>query len=233
MSWEGNYWGPDGSVAKAKKKFESSEETLDDRISYASVLYSAAGRAWVELKCSLKGPNLAEVIVWLFRTVTLGRSSVRHVDCVWRERHVLEPTLNQIDVSLSVWSRFAVTHFGWRKEVIRSIMLLRLFDRGQYDSDIREQKVLPHTRAFLLSHAMTLGHVERTKERVQMIEHLAEESEKIGELAQASRVWRHAGGHYQKLYGWRSELAEQVFARAMRIADASSPDQVAKLGGKA
>jgi hypothetical protein len=228
MSWEGNYWGPNGTLETAAKKFESSERMPEDFISFASNRHSAAGRALAESLIALKKRNLKGAYAWARRGLKLRHEAVWHVDkaCVW-DVYLNEASPSELDVSLAVWRAWTLTRFGWRKDIIRWIMLVRILDHGRFEADMQEE--MPHTRAFLISHAIAFGYVERTKERVQTIERLAEISEDIGQTAQASRVWKHAWRHYCKLFGKNSDIAQVVHARALDVAQKSSADQVVKL----
>lgn len=237
MSWKGNYWGTDGALEVARKCFSNSNKAGSDHVAYASELYAAGGRAFAELRISFRRRDVFGACLWSWRMLTCGYQSVAHIDTAWKGyrtityiqysniRHVWEEynrTLDEVDVSFAVWLKFGALRFG-RRQRVRSLILVPL---NVAISGFREVK--PHTRAFIVSHAFTSGYWKRTPEWICFIEQMARQTFLDHDIGQASRVWKHASEHWEKLPGneWRAFM---TYLLARHLATASSPDQVVKL----
>lgn len=237
MSWKGNYWGTGGALEFARKHFINSKKTGSDHVAYASELYAAGGRAFAELRISLRRLNVFGACLWSWRMLTCGYQSVAHIDTAWKGyrtityiqysniRHVWEEynrTLDEVDVSFAVWLKFGALRFG-RRQRVRSLILVPL---NVAISGFREVK--PHTRAFIMSHAIMSGYWKRTPESINFMKQMAQQTHDAGDLGQASRVWKHIALHWGKMKG-HEEDAERALQMANELALESSPDQVRKL----
>jgi hypothetical protein len=225
MVWDGNYWGSDGALAKAQTVFLESKKTVADHIAYASVCYSAATRAWAEAKAELYGLHIVTAMSWLWQSWKLGREALRYADVAykkWSRGDINDLNLDQVDVILSVISRFGF----FRKNQVKNI-LDDVFPLVKNDSCT----AAPHTRAFIISHALQIGYVSKKTKfsaYVDLMTDFARWAEKDGEYAQAARVWKHVAVHWRNM-DKEDEICSYATIQAERLAAISSPDQVQKI----
>ena len=222
MSWKGNYWGTDGALEVARKHFSNSNKAGSDHVAYASELYAAGGRAFAELRISFRRRDVFGACLWSWRMLTCGYQSVAHIDTAWDGCESTDFTLDEVDISFAVWLRFGALKFGRRQRVLDLIP----DPLSQAISTFSTAK--SHTRAFIVSHAFTSGYWKRTPEWICFIEQMARQTFLDHDIGQASRVWKHASEHWEKLPGneWRAFM---TYLLARHLATASSPDQVVKL----
>lgn len=223
MSWDGNYWGPEGALTLAKEAFSESEKTSHDFITLASVLHSAGNRAWAEARDALRAREIGCAYFWSKEGFKLKRSAMKAVDDAWHKcRDDQSFSLDEVDVSMAVWGGIPFPGFYQKGKILRALLM--------YADNISYSECKPHTRAFFISHALEAGFWKREPTPLALMENEARKSEDAGELAQASRVWKHAWRHWVKLEGKDSFRAQNAYQQALRLAKLSSPDQVVKIG---
>lgn len=226
MSWDGNYWGRDGALKKAYDVFLKSKQTSSDHVSYASVCYSSAIRAWAEAKYELKQIHIFKAVTWLWQVWKRGHEALQHIDIAWSGRGsetVTSEQFDQIDIGLAVVLQFG---FGPNRKMQVHNILEDVFPKVVAQDCV----ATAHTRAFIMSHALKSKFLVNTQDAHNLImrmEGFAYKSEENGEIAQASRVWKHVAQHWKE-YGRVGEHTEAM-KRAERLALISSSDQVRKL----
>lgn len=235
MSWEGKYWGPQGEVQKARKRFEESSKDARDYVEFASVLYSASNRALAEMRLALRSlQGIFLIFRWLHPAIVLRREAVTLVDFAWfKAGDTLSLTPDNAETSIAIWR--GAPYLTYKRK--GKIELLLLSYLGENGGVLRSPTCSFHTRAFFISHALAIGFWQLESRPISDMEMLARLSEKSGELAQASRVWKHAAGHWQRLQrqnrkeSWQthSQKARLALQEARRLAESSSPDQMVKL----
>lgn len=206
MSWEGDYWGRNGALQRARRKYKSSMHTAEDCITFASALHSGAGRALAECK---RG-RVAFLLIALY----LGFYAVIVVSQAMRTTGVHDQFMikyNMVDVACAVLRRWGWM-IGGRKNSAR-----RLLKWIRWNVAVDNEFQPAHTRAFLVVHALNLG-LDDSANWKQRLELLAEEALAAGEQNQAGRVWK----YIFKLYG-----DQGARERALELA---GPDQRVKMG---
>ena len=218
MSWEGNYFGPDGVVAQQKSRFTSSEKKNSDHIAIASAYYSAANRIFADV-LNLQVSGLKRVFLGIY----LAFRAVHHIDAVdqkWRQadaEEVFGRNAEQTDVCCAIYLRYGWLE-GGRLPTVRSFLRLQkpLMDN-----------LAAHTHAFILLHRLAAGADKPSSEILQEIMELAELAEEEGELAQASRIYRQLAKWCER----HSKERAYAFKRAEICAKAAgATDQLVKLG---
>jgi hypothetical protein len=224
--WSGKYWEK-GGLDKAREAFAQSEKTPADEIRFASQLYSAATRAAAETKHTAKALRLLRAFTWLWVFLDLAHEAVGHVDHAWEGKIYRDFTPDQVEASLAIWLRVGFLR-GGRHIKARIVVENILFHFLAHPKE--KEHVRQHTLGFLFSHAITSGHFSRVGKIISGLHICAQRAEKEGELAQASRVWRHAARHWTRLLGKNSQEAKMAYKEAMRLAKASNADdQIFKL----
>ena len=221
MAWDGDYWGPNGALAIAKRAFEASECLPFDMIAYASAKYSAANRVMADVKALHWGG-----IHRFKQGIDLGMQSVTLVDRAWVSRDRLtdpyDVTLNKrldaLDVSCAVWLRW-----GWIVGGRKGSAKLHLMPMSWRE----EEKVLPHTLALLTLHAVKADMIPLSGDLCQEIEELASQTAAASDFGQASRICRYMASCLPRKAPYREQLLQEAEVYAKR---GEVSDQLAKLG---
>lgn len=225
--WSGQYWAPNGGLARASERYAVSLKGHTDEVAYASSLYSAATRSLAEARSACSELRLLSMIRWIWQFIWLGASALEHVNLAWKDRQFDEFNLDQVETSCAIWLRVGWIAGGFRARV-RDILSHEIFSSILDVGDL-EVPISPHTRGFFISHAMTSGRLKRTAWMVKFMERCADHAEEQGSLEQASRVWRHAEKHWQKLRSC-NRRARFAHERAVELAkNSGAADQLKKL----
>lgn len=179
--WNGNYWGPDGALARGKVKYDASRKRIGDAIPWMSLLYSALGNV-------LPGAKKGE---W---------RSIRYAAwCIWQLRPLVQrfamagdaweynlPSADQGDVASAVllkWSSIPVLGWGWYADAARRYALMAYHKSADEEGG--------HTHALV---ALTLARIcLRMNDWDTAKGYLAEAESQVGSIASAnqrSRVYR-------------------------------------------
>lgn len=230
--WEGNYWGPNGTIIEAYKMFDASEKTISDHVKLASTLYSAAGAAAKLAISAVFRLRLISACDWLDEFSALREDALKYLNLAWEgvEAVVTAENLNDVEPSIAIWLKF-----GWSKKTKKYISR---WLPPAFEVSRRGQGVAAHTRAFLLSHAIDARLKRRDSRSCSLLEKYAADTESAGELNQATRVWRHAARQWAKLQplqwrlmGIRHERTVRALERARICAEkAGAKDQLLKIG---
>lgn len=228
MSWTGKYWGKDGTLAIARKRFDSSKEKKStDYCEYASVCYSAANRifadiahlrfsGWTRLQ---QGLALAKLSVELCDAVPLGTLEFM-LD--------LNDQAKVIDIVCSVYSRYGFLCGGRANKI--NFQIVPKIETILRDCSLRQESqnfVAAHTQAFLHLHQL-VANQKRLKISYSVFKRiitLLNETIEQGDLAQASRIAKHLS---KILVGWSHKKRYRAFA-VKWAREANSTDQLAKM----
>jgi hypothetical protein len=228
MVWNGNYWRHDGALAVAQKIFEDSSRTPSDYIEFASEVYAAAGAAFAEAKISVKKHHYGRSTWWLMRALRHGNQALCLVDVAWGDRDVALYGLDHdaMDISCAVWRNCGWLRHRGRIEEVKWVLRRLMWDEFLSDS---YRDCPSHTKAFLFSHAVWSGIYSLVPENIVHLEKWAEYAHADGFVAQASRVWRHAGDFWRELGSEYADEYQYAFTCAKALAESSSSDQLKKL----
>lgn len=216
--WQGEFWGPDGALYVVRRLFVESSQDFPSQVQLLSTEYSAANRAWANLR---QGKD--------------RRAGYRLVDSALRARKLasqlapgvsIHTNADQVDVIATILTRF------WQRKLAR-----QLLDRIPWYELLRRDYVASHTKAFLVRHAIASGLAELSHERITQIEFYARVTEDRADYRQAARVWRTAYELKRRLAKKEGRLAmyehkklPELRANAQRCLDqAPALDQQAKL----
>ena len=212
MAWDGNYTGPQGAVAVAKRAFAESAQTPHDWTRLASVYYSVANRALVD---ALKGRVWRLLRCLQYSNAAMDaadRAYVRTSDCL---------TLDDLEVIATIWQRYGNPFSDYLRK--QRYELLRWAE-----SRVKAGEVCsPHTRAFLQMRAYTFQRRAPTLEEVFMLEVTASQIADAGDFNQAARVNNQIAVLLPRRDVRRVRLQQEAIILAKR---GGSADQLAKLG---
>jgi len=226
-NWTGDYWGPGGTVARARQVFASnSYNSVRDTVSFASTLYSAAGAALAKFKSSLNPFWIPQGISLLFESYFL----VRSVPLMAIENPDQADVISTILMRLP-WERpsaLAVCAYG------QDLLRIERNDILQgMDGFIPEHSgAKPHTLGLLkTTEALLVRRSEPSRAAGLIVRalQLANDAERDGELAQAARIHKRVAQYHRR--EGNSKKAEAEMRRAERLAHASgATDQLLKMG---
>ena len=210
MAWDGVDWGSGGAIQRQKDAYSLSPKKAGDKIRLASVYYSAANAALVDMKHG----RLWMLPAWVW-CLTLA---VHYVQSYPRDEQL---TPDECDVALCVLRRYANP---LSPEVARHKRhLLTVYQKASTHTDVCK----PHTMAFMHMHKLHIldgGKMSDADE--QVLNMLLDRVQKAGNYAQAARVAKQVAtlcprGSEKRLH------YRQVALESAQKADAT--DQVRKI----
>lgn len=227
MSFSGDYWGPKGALVQRVERFNASPKKFADYFVLASVKYSAATRSGAEALIAIKKLRFITAIIWACKCLFLGNGAMRCVNKAVKMNFHNTFDTEQMEIALAVWLRFGWLRVGRKPEALWVLFRASEIVFGTTTT------ARPHAKAFILSYALYWGKYDRSEKNMERLEELAHEAENEGELAQASRLWRHIADHWtclSSLFGDEYEgKIEWALKKARDLAIRSSPDQLVKL----
>ncbi|MES2749672.1 MAG: hypothetical protein V4606_04750 [Patescibacteria group bacterium] len=213
MSFEGDYWGHKGAIEIAAARFDRSRKTPSDHVRLASVYYSAATRAFAEIKSGR---------VWyVIRLLWCSNRAMDLATTAGRANNFKSLSLDDIDVVSAIWSRFGNPILMSLREKRHDIL------QHAHARVTAGEECNPHTRAFLMIHAHKLSGRKIDEHVVFKLEMLASATALQADFAQAARVNRAIANLLHRSDKNRARLYAEAEALARK---ASASDQLIKMG---
>ena len=124
--WQGEYWGPDGAVAAARRRYESSERTGPDRAAWLSTTYSALN----DLRPHLRALEW-EAVKRLFQVWGPWMEQVRHFYGQWDLLNTLGYSADMTEtVSRSLLARSRLPFFRAHYRRAASHFAMHAYERA-------------------------------------------------------------------------------------------------------
>jgi len=222
MSWTGKYWGEDGAVAKAEQQFENSKKGVGPCITYASVCYSAANRVFADV-VRLRWSGFKHLWQGLF----LAIKAVLLVDKTSPEKSfeawVFYPNnlAEKLEIACAVYARYGWLLGGRHGELSK----LLTYAGNMLGCENQLHLIEPHIVAFLKLHLIRFKNQKfmANDDFIGDLEALAFLTEREGNFAQASRIFRQLVGvvinieHKRYYLDYATKLAEKAGATDLLV----------------
>jgi len=218
--WKGEYWGEDGVLIPIRNRFTGCDQSIESKKNMLSVEYSAANRAWSDLR---KG-SVRQRFKALWRLYDSARRAMPLARSLSSRLNINNH--DEIDVVVTVLIQFR------QRELAQ-----KLLDSIPWYELLRRDYIAPHTKAFLIRHAINCGLAYLSNERIAQIEAYARHTEQRLDYRQAARVWRTArdllivlARREGKLAMYKHKKLPELERNARRCAQKiGAMDQIAKL----